>query len=410
MGIIGDVARVARTADHAARAREMVAARRADAVALCGQSADHRAVAVRLGGAPVKPSELIRGDWLLNLADAWVGKHVHMRNAARHAITLWTVAQHFRQAVQPSGSGAQQRIRMVMVWDKFGRVMLIAETPGSGKTTTMKVAGYLCAPYFQGIDANPTAPGLCLTIAQEDAVVFIDEAHRLVGPRGTRKADVVTIACVGVEQDATYLNGRGGKANRVPVYAPMMIAGRDDLVKSAGEEIADLIDRSVLIRMSQPPADVPELLPVTGKTRADGALIAGKIAQWAAQEMADGERFEAALARARKAAKDTGLHGRSADVWLPMFTVAMLADMDRAEAERGEGGESGEDGYAVLPESEDGHLAAACKAAVELRLNRPVVREDDRDPLKDLEAMLGGEAGLPSWGGSFSTDREDLDA
>ena len=147
--------------------------------------------------------------------------------------------------------------------------------------------------------------------------------------------------------------------------------------------------------MSQPPADAPELVPVTSKTKAEGALIAARIAQWAAQEMADPERFDAAVARARQAAKEIGLRGRSVDVWLPMFTVGALADMDRAEALTGEDDEPGEDGYAVLPENQDGHLAAACDAAIELRLKRPVAQEDERDPLKDLEAMIAGDDGRP---------------
>ena len=413
MGIIGDVSRVARVVDHAAIGRARAQQRLAEAGLATG-AARTGTVAVPMGtvarpSAGVvarRPAEPVRGDWLLNLADAWVGRHVWMRDAGRHTVTLWAVAQHFRKPVQGSGTGAQQRIRMVMVWDKFGRIMLIAETPGSGKTTTMTTAGYLCQPYFQGVLANPTSAGLCMTIAHEDAAVFIDEAHRLVGPRGTRKADVITIACAGIEQDATYLNGRGGKANRVPVYAPMMIAGRDDLVKSAGEEIADLIDRSVVIRMSQPPAGAPELVPVTSKTKAEGALIAARIAQWAAQQMACPERFDAALARGRQAARDTGLRGRAVDVWLPMFTVAALADLDRAEALWKEGDELAEDGYAVL--AEDGHLTAACLAALELRLSQPTGHGEDADPLADLEADLLDAGALPSWGASaYAAEDED---
>jgi len=366
-------------------------------------------VAVRTAGtmAGQRGARPIRGDRLLNFTDAWIGKHVHMRDAGRHSVTMWAVAQHFRRPVQPCGTGAQQRIRMVMVWDKFGRIMLVAETPGSGKTTLGTTLGYLCAPYFHGPLANPTAPGLCLTIAHEDAMVFIDEAHRLVGPRGTRKADVITIACAGIDADATYLNGKGGKANRVPIYAAMIIAGRDDLVKSAGEEIADLIDRSVLIRMTQPPEDIgEELLPVTAQTKADGARIAGEMAQWAAWQMADVPRFRAAVGRARQAARDTGLRGRSADVWLPMLTVAALADLDRAEGERQDGDEPGEDGYPVLPEGEDGHLGAACEAAVELRLRRPA-RQEDEDPLGDLEAMIADGGMVPSWGRRAVVPDED---
>ena len=248
--------------------------------------------------APVRASgKPIDGAWLANLADAWIGKHCHLTDAARHAIALWVMAQHFRTPDE----------RRVMVWEKFPHLLFIAETPGSGKTTTMKVAGYLCAPYYFGIANNPTAPGLCMTIAHEKAVACIDEAHRIIGPKGTRKADVVTIMCASFEQDGTYLNGRGGKANRVPVYAPMMIAAKKDpFLTSAGEEISDVIERSHLILMSKPPEGT-ELAPVDGQTREDGKKIAMAMAQWAAQRMADKAAFSAAIENARAVLAEIGL-------------------------------------------------------------------------------------------------------
>ena len=321
-------------------------------------------VAVPASQAPVRPpAEPIRGDRLADLADAWIGKHCYLTDSARHAIALWTMAQHFRSPDE----------RRVMIWDKFPHLLFIAETPGSGKTTTMKVAGYLCAPYYFGIANNPTAAGVCMTIAHEKSVVCVDEAHRIIGPKGTRKADVVTIMCASFEQDGTYLNARGGKANRVPVYAPMMIAAKKDpFLTSAGEEISDVIERSHLILMSKPPEDT-ELAPVTAETRAQGKLIGEKMAQWAAQRMADKAAFSEATGDARAAAAEIGLTGRDADVWLAQMTAAALCS--------------------------PGHLQAACDAALELRLNQPAPKdEDDTDPFADLEASLADGAEIPGWG------------
>ena len=124
---------------------------------------------------------------------------------------------------------------------------------------------------------------------------------------------------------------------------------------------------------AKPPACV-QLKPVTAETKATGAQIAARAAQWAAEQMADPERLSEAIATAREAAAETGLTGRAADVWLAMFTVAALAS--------------------------PGHLEAACEAALELRLNRPATPEEEHDPLKDLEASLIDAGAFGSWGTS----------
>jgi len=323
----------------------------------------------RASMAVARHEEQIDGAWLLNLADAWIGRHCHLSGAARHTMALWALGQHFRSNEQ-------------MIWDKYGHLLFIAERPGSGKSTAMKIVGYMCAPWYFGLDNNPTSAGLCNTIGQEHATVCIDEAHRLLGPKGLRKADVVTIMTASFEQDGNFLNGRGGKATRVNVYAPMMIAAKKDpFLTSAGEEISDVIDRSVLIMMSKPPADDdlenPAYQPVTGETRVQGAQIAARAAAWAAQAMAGPDRMREAMAAARTAAARTGLVGRSADVWLAMFAVAALAS--------------------------PGHLEVACQVAAELRLHRPVAQEEASDPLRDLEASLMPAGGFIPWGGRNPT-------
>ena len=309
------------------------------------------------------PAKPIDGAMLADLTDGWVRQRCYLTDSARHAIVLWTMAQHFRTPDE----------KRVMIWEKFPHLLFIAETPGSGKTTAMKIGGFMCAPYYFGIANNPTAPGLCMTIAHEKSVVCIDEAHRIIGPKGTRKADVVTIMCASFEQDGTYLNARGGKANRIPVYAPMMIAAKKDpFLTSAVDEISDVIERSHLILMSKPPEGT-ELTPVDGQTKEDGKKLATVMAQWAAQQMADKAAFSEATDNARAAAAEIGLEGRDADVWLAQFTVAALC-----------GG---------------GFLQAACDAALELRRNQPAPKEEESaDPLADLAASLAGDGELSSWG------------
>jgi hypothetical protein len=313
-------------------------------------------------GTIARTAQPIDGARLLNIADAWMGRHVHMSDAARHTAILYTAAQHFRLA--ESGR---------LAWPRFGRILYVADAPGSGKTTAMILMGYMSAPWFYGVDGNPTAPGLCASINEERATLFLDEVHRLVGAKGTRRADVVTILNIGYEKNGKYLNARGGKANRVPVYAAAVLAGKDTLLKSAGEEISDLLDRcAAIVHMTQPPEDV-ELAEITDATQAQGEAIAAKLAAWAAEQMADVERFREAFTVACDRARQIGLTGRAKDVWVPLIATGWLAS--------------------------EGHADAACEAALEFRQNRPVQHEGDEDPLAGLEADLAGDGGeLAGWG------------
>ncbi len=326
-------------------------------------------VACRADQAPARPpAERIDGGRWLNIADVWMSKYIHMPDAARHTCVLYVAAQHFRLPNETRR----------LAWPRcFGRVALLAANPGSGKTTAMALMGYMCKPFFSGISSNPTARGLGHSINEEHAALFIDEAHRLFGPKGTRKPDVVTILNTGYEVNGSTVDGLGGKTHRLKTYGPAVFAGKDEIRKSGAEELSDLFDRCVaIIDMEQPPEDV-ELAEPDFETEEDGGRIAEKMAQWAAQEMADVERFREAYRVACAAAKADGLRGRAKDVWVPLLATAWLAGPV--------------------------FLNAARDAASEFRLNRPVEREPEPeaetvDPLADLEARLTGGGEVPSWG------------
>jgi len=185
-----------RVAEHMAVGTARAASRLEQARQQAG--AARGTVACREPQAPARPpAEPVDGARWLNFSDIWLGKHVHMSDAARHACVLYVAASHFRLADESRR----------LAWPKFGRIMLVASEPGCGKTTTMALMGALSAPWFMGIDSNPTARGLGASIAQEHSSLFIDELHRLLGPRGVRKQDVLTILCSGWEK-----NGRRSTA------------------------------------------------------------------------------------------------------------------------------------------------------------------------------------------------------
>ena len=360
-------ARVAANVDrHMAAGREAAERRLAaarDAVAARGTVAVPSQAPVR---PPAKP---VSGAFILSVADAWMNKHAWMPDAARHTCVLYVAAQHFRLSDENRS----------LAWPRnFGRVMLLADMPGSGKTTVMTLMGYMAKPWYASNDSNPTARGLGYRIKDQHVMLCIDECHRLFGPKGTRKPDVVTILNSGYEKNGSTVDGRGGKVNELRTYGAAVMAGKSDIRKSGADELGDLLDRCVaVIDMEKPPEGV-ELAEIGEDTELDGEDIAKSLAGWAAQEMANTGRFRESFKVACDAAKEDGLRGRAKDIWAPLLATAYLAGPR--------------------------FLDAARDAAVEFQLNRPVQREDPEqpeeiaDPLADLAASLADGDEIPSWG------------
>jgi hypothetical protein len=366
------VLEAARVAEHVARdaGRIMSGSNDANRRQQVARPGVRGAVAVPASQAPARPpAKPVDGGFILKLADRWMREHTWMSPAARHTCVLYTAAQHYRLSDDAR----------TLAWPRaFGRVMLLADKPGSGKTTVMTLMGYMAAPFYASNDSNPTARGLAFRIKDQHVMLCIDECHRLFGPKGTRRPDVVTILNSGYERNGSTVDGRGGKANELRTYGAAVMAGKSDIRKSGAEELSDLLDRCVaVIDMEQPPDDV-ELAELDENTEEHGRKLAAALAQWAAQEMASPDRFREAFTVACAVAKEDGLRGRAKDIWAPLLATAWLAG----------------------PE----FLNAARDAAVEFQLNRPVQREDPdqpeevADPLADLAASLTGGAEVPSWG------------
>jgi hypothetical protein len=123
--------------------------------------------------------------------------------------------------------------------------------------------------------------------------------------------------------------------------------------------------------MKRPPEGT-ELLPIMedGSTQERGGRIGAMIAEWAAQEVAEGH-FAEALQVARKAADEIGLSTRGKEIWVPQITVGALAS--------------------------EGHLRAACDAALAMRLHQtgssssPAAQEDAVDAL-EADVLQGAAA------------------
>ena len=258
-------------------------------------------------------SSAIPGDQLLDLLrDQWFGTFARFpSHAALDAVTLWAAHAHMRDE-----DG-------ILVFRATPRLYLLSSEPGSGKSHVLELLGRVVPSWF-GLDLEPTAPGLVYTISKEHATVMIDESDVLFGAGG-RKEAVRAIINGGTYRYGTYLNGRGAKATRVPVFGPLALAGLDTLEKNTGETLKALLSRGVKIRMEKAGGeDRPPKLTRKAEDAAGDAKM--WLTRWAAQVRGEVAGAEPEIPE--------GIEGRAEDIWTPLLAVADAAGGDWPERAR----------------------------------------------------------------------------
>jgi hypothetical protein len=259
------------------------------------------AAATAAGG---KSEPRIPGDQLLDLlASGWFGNYARFPSpAALDTVTLWAAHAHMRDE------------NGMLVFRATPRLYLLSSEPGSGKSFALELVGRV-VPAWYGLDLEPTAPGLVHTISKEHATVTLDEADIMLGAGGRHEA-VRAVINGGTYRFGTVLNGRGAKANRVPVFGPLALAGLDSLEKNTGDKLAALLSRGVKIRMEKASGENrPPKLTKHGEDAAGKAKM--WLERWAAQV-----RDEVAAAEPEI---PEGIEGRTEDIWAPLLAVAQAA-------------------------------------------------------------------------------------
>lgn len=252
----------------------------------------------------------IPGDQLLDLVrDAWLGFFARYPSpAALDAVTLWAAHTHMRDE------------HGMLMFRASPRLYLLSSEPGSGKSHVLELLARI-VPACHGLDLEPTGPGLAYTLSQEKATVLLDEGDILVGQSGNRKTAVRAIINGGTYRHGTYLNGRGAKATRMPVFGPLALAGLDVMETQTGDTLAALMSRGITVRMRKAAGeDAPPRMTVAAET------AAGKAKTWL-ERWAGQVRDEVAGAEPEL---PDGIDGRAADIWEPMLAIADAAGRDAA--------------------------------------------------------------------------------
>jgi len=270
--------------------------------------------AYRPSGTVATQGPRIPGDQLLDLLESgWFSFYARTPSqAAADAVTLWAAHCWMRDE-----SG-------VLVFRATPRLYVLSSEPGSGKSHLLELLS-MVVPNCHGLDLEPTAPGLAYTLSSEHATVLIDESDVLFG-QGARRQAVRAIINGGYTRRGTYLNGKGGKATRLPIFGPIAMAGLDTMETDTGESLKALLSRGIKIRMEKAPADNPPAdLTATAEDAAE--KVQYWLARWAGQV-----RDEVASAVPEI---PEGLDGRARQIWIPLLNVADAAGgtwPDRARA------------------------------------------------------------------------------
>jgi len=255
--------------------------------------------------------------------EARLGEAKPVTLAAADAVALW--AAH---AVARGADGAEGR-KGTLVWNASPRLLLTSKVNGSGKSSVLDLLASLCHCEF-GRQSRVSGPAFAALMGDHRETALLDEAKKIFGS-GKAAQELQSHILNGYTRGGKSLVMRGGKLSPSVVWGPVAYAGKDELITDTRDDLADLLARSVVIRMGRPDRYYPE---ISATARGEGMTLGAALAAWATQERAT------LLARADELAQETeGLAvapdkaPRGAQLWRPLLAIADVAGMASRERE-----------------------------------------------------------------------------
>jgi hypothetical protein len=231
--------------------------------------------------------------------------------AAYIAIALWIVHAACRDGERN------------LLWRASPRLLITSLLNGSGKTTVLEIIGMILRA-ADGVMLHTTPYGLATTLGVENSVALVDDIQLCFGATGEAGKDLMKVLLGSYKRGATWRSGKGN-GRRTPSYGPVGSAGKDEIIKKLRQapQVKDFLARSVIIRTGRPAVYMPEL-DESADERCEKIAVA--------LEAVAGQLQDAFLAAARKLAEQNRGHtitdgdgGRTAQIWRPLFAVAMVA-------------------------------------------------------------------------------------
>jgi hypothetical protein len=254
--------------------------------------------------------EINQGAHVLDMTERWMSKFVHFPSATQSTIaTLWIAGVHMTGAATPDSPPQ-------LVHRAYARLGFVSDEPGSGKTTAMERALALC-PRGELI-IQPSLAGIMDAI-EERQTVGLDEADKYFGKKGGAQPQVIGFINAGYRQGGGTVRFKGRK---VDSFAPMLYSG---LLEALGVNPAlyPLRTRSMLLEMHPAPygVDVTEYDDERHDYPQDELRDA--LASW-------GKLVAPRVPRVPVPDVE-GVRNRRAQLWRPLFRVAILAGGDWPE-------------------------------------------------------------------------------
>jgi hypothetical protein len=258
-------------------------------------------VALRKPPAKPDPRKMPSHDKIMTaIRDSWFRRYLTVPEPVLDLYALWALHTHYRNSTGEGGQGH-------LAFRVSPLLAILAEKPGSGKSTALALTGEVSANYF-GLDQEPTEYGIIDALNDEHASVFLDEAGLLLSGRKT-----AVLSCLqAYTWEVTKKTGRNG-GTRKSMFGPKAFAALGDMATTTGDKFDALFDRAFTVQM------VKSRAPEDPDTRnADEAAIARKALKYVAEST-----FDSVLERA--AAVDlpipAGLEGRARQISRPIIAI-----------------------------------------------------------------------------------------
>ena len=186
----------------------------------------------------------IDGAAVLNFTRRYLGHYVSFPSEAALVSAVAWIGHAVARDRDDKGIGQ-------LIWRASPRLLATSRKRQSGKSTLLDLIAILTRAR-DGKSPKITPRAIAETVGQHYDVAVLDEAKTIFGS-GAKNLELQGCLLAGYTPRTSYrVSGKS-----IPLFGAVAYAGKDELIRdTTGEQIGDLLDRSIILRFS-PPATVP---------------------------------------------------------------------------------------------------------------------------------------------------------